>query len=274
MKEKYLIWIIIFLKLTVFSAINMTFEEHLEEAKKGNSYSQWWTGYAYENGLGVEKNYKEAFLWYRQAAESGKNHPAVRMFYDRLGVCYEEGIGVPQSLKEAAKWYTLSAEKGSTAAQLKLSSMYFQGAGVPKDNEKGQKYLWMAAAGQHPNSDPRATAVAQRILGLKHYFGENGFLQDYKFAAVCFWKAMKSGDVDACALLAMCYGSGNGVSKDMALAYVFSNIALSVKLENESAREPLEELRSDFMQELTPAQISAAQEVARDYRKKYFSESP
>ncbi len=57
----------------------------------------------YEEGLGVPQDYKEAFKWFRLAAEQG--------FADGqccLGDMYYEGEGVPHDYAEAIKWWKLA----------------------------------------------------------------------------------------------------------------------------------------------------------------------
>jgi len=50
----------------------------------------------------------------------------------RIGVIYNIGLGVPQDYDLAAQWYLKAADQGHGGAQLKLSTLYFNGQGVPR----------------------------------------------------------------------------------------------------------------------------------------------
>lgn len=53
----------------------------------------------YQKGLGVAKNDKEAFIWYKKAAEEGINH-AQR----ELSTCYAQGLGTDRDPARADYW--------------------------------------------------------------------------------------------------------------------------------------------------------------------------
>ena len=41
-----------------------------QAAKQGNCKAQYMIGYMYHNGLGVEKDYREAFYWFEKASSN------------------------------------------------------------------------------------------------------------------------------------------------------------------------------------------------------------
>src|ERR1039458_24193 len=69
-------------------------------------------GYLYDEGLGVERDYKEAFTWYRKAAE--QNQPAALF---NVGFMYEEAHGVARNLDAAFRYYREAAERGHAEAK-------------------------------------------------------------------------------------------------------------------------------------------------------------
>ena len=80
------------------------FAGHLELAKKGYPLAECQVGYFYYEGLGVQKDLKQAFFWTQKAAEHG----------DRDGQCnlawfYEEAIGVGRDMEKAKYWYSQAA---------------------------------------------------------------------------------------------------------------------------------------------------------------------
>ena len=74
---------------------------------------------SYDNGLGVVKDLKQAFAWYRKAAEQGL---ASAQF--TLGVMYHNGLGIDQDEKTACEWYRQAAEQGHNKARNYHASLY------------------------------------------------------------------------------------------------------------------------------------------------------
>lgn len=138
----------------------------LLEAAKGNLPEALLTlGDVYAQGLGVEKNLKTAFSYYRRAADvgdgfaqqtvaqwlmAGKGVPADRALAchyfveaatdplaylqgevsPEIGKCYETGAIREKSLASAVKWYGLNGRANAA----RLGALYLTGeGGVPKD---------------------------------------------------------------------------------------------------------------------------------------------
>ncbi len=57
-----------------------------------------------------------------------------------LGSMYYQGEGVPQDDQEAVRWYRQAADQGDAYAQNTLGYMYHDGKGVQKDSI--QAYMW------------------------------------------------------------------------------------------------------------------------------------
>ena len=96
----------------------------------------------YQNGLGVNQDYRQAIKWYRLVAEQG-----IANSQSNLGGMYDQGMGVLQDYKEAVKWYQLAAEQGLAQAQYNLGAMYYDGLGVLKDNVSA--HMWFTLSGSH-----------------------------------------------------------------------------------------------------------------------------
>ncbi|HIF03665.1 MAG TPA: sel1 repeat family protein, partial [Nitrospinaceae bacterium] len=90
--------------------------------------AQFYLGWMYYKGLGVDQDYKEAVKWFKKSAEQGYANAQYN-----LGVLYEDGQGVRKDYKQAFKWYRKAAEQGYANAQFNLGFMYDHGQGVRKD---------------------------------------------------------------------------------------------------------------------------------------------
>jgi TPR repeat protein len=93
-------------------------------ATQGLSKSQVSLGYAYDMGLGVEKDQVQAVHWYALAAAQGNPHAE----FD-LGMCYHHGEGVQsdnveQNRAAAIKWFSLALSHGYESGADDLGTVY------------------------------------------------------------------------------------------------------------------------------------------------------
>jgi TPR repeat protein len=124
----------------------------LQEFKADNSAKSLYNlGLMYYRGEGVKEDKKEAFTWFRKAAEQG--YTPARF---SVGVMYYKGVGVEQDRKEAAKWLRRAADQGEAKAQFNLGLMYDKGEGVKKD--RGEAVQWFRKAARQGH------VSAQKIL--------------------------------------------------------------------------------------------------------------
>lgn len=98
--------------------------------------AQYHLGWMYQDGIGVEQDYKHAVDWYQKSSNLG-NVIATNNLADK----YEHGLGVEQDLDIAIELYSIAAEGNVVAAHLSLGRMYLQGRGVEKDLDLAQKHL-------------------------------------------------------------------------------------------------------------------------------------
>lgn len=132
-----------------FDSFNISLEFDEEQLKKirfdaecGDAGSQYLLGNLYEYGQGVKQDYKQAFVWYKNAAKH--DHAAAQF---KLGSFYEDGLGVDQNKELAFEWFEKSAEQDNAAAQFKVGNFYEAGSGVRKNEELA--FEWYAKAAKH-----------------------------------------------------------------------------------------------------------------------------
>ena len=100
-------------------------------------------------------------------------------------------------------------------------------------------------------------AEAQYNLGLMYKAGQ-GVPQDYKTAVKWFSLAAEQGDAKAQYNLGYMYRNGQGVLQDNIYAHMWGNIASSNGSENGG------KLRDIVAEDMTPAQLEKAQDLARE----------
>jgi TPR repeat protein len=157
----------------------------MAKAKAGDAVAQFDLGYAYYLGQGVPKDYVQAALWFRKAADQGD-----AVAQHDLGVLYENGFGVLQDYAQAATWYREAADQGNAEAQSNLGLLYNNGQGVPQD--------YAQAAAWYRKSAEQGYAGAQNNLGSLY---EYGFGVPQSYADAYFWfnlaaSGMKGSELD------------------------------------------------------------------------------
>src|SRR5260370_20495292 len=88
-------------------------------ADQGDAQAQFYVGWMYNNGQGVQQDHTQAVLWYRKAADQGDARAQCN-----LGLMYNNGQGVQQDHTQAALWYRKAADQGVAQAQNNLGFMY------------------------------------------------------------------------------------------------------------------------------------------------------
>jgi hypothetical protein len=150
----------------------LSVQESLLAAPKGDVEAQYTLGRAYQNGFGVKQDMAEAANWYQRAAEQGhleaqnalgmllgvyrQDYAGAAQWFGRaaargnadaqynLGVLYRHGLGVRQNDELAAQWFQKSAEQGHVEAEKELGRLYRSGRGVKQDYIAAYKWLKLA----------------------------------------------------------------------------------------------------------------------------------
>lgn len=94
------------------------FDLTLEKAQSGDASAMYRVGHMYATGSGVEKDYVEAFNWYKRAAKAGNTDAMYA-----LGEAYEHGKGVREDIQQAVNWYDQATLKGNKAAKAALDRL-------------------------------------------------------------------------------------------------------------------------------------------------------
>ena len=121
-----------------------------KSAKNGYVRSQYELGYMYYVGKGVERSYKTAFPYMKDAANQDAKENTVEFFtigkaQYYIGRMYYMGHGIDRNYEKSFSFYKKCADKRSIReAFFMVGYMYLKGKGVNKDLEKGK--FWMKFA--------------------------------------------------------------------------------------------------------------------------------
>ncbi len=161
------------------------------------------------------------------------------------------------ALTALREWRPL-AEQGDAKAQYNLGFMYRKGQGMPQDYAKSLQWYRKAAE--------QGYAKAQYNLG--HMYDKGlGVPQDDAEAVKWYRKAAAQGHAGGQNNLGLMYGSGLGVPQDYVHAHMWFNLAASRYPPGED-RDEVVEVRDIAAERMTPAQISEAQKLAREWKPK------
>ncbi len=203
---------------------------------------------AYQRG-----DYATALREIRPLAEQGDDQA---QYY--LGSMYHYGQGVPQGYAEAVKLYRKAAEQGYANAQNTLGFMYASGRGVPQDDAEAMEWYRKAAE--------QGYAPAQYNIGFLYRKGR-GVPQDYAEAMKWYRKAAEQGHAKAQLFLGNMYGNGQGVPRDDVQAYMWFKLASST-FPPGKGHDLAVKNRDIVAEKMTPAQISDAERLAREWKPK------
>lgn len=87
------------------------FAGYMPLAEQGYPLAECQVGYAYTEGIGVEKDLEQALYWTRRAAEHGDRDGQYN-----LGCFYEEGTAVERDAVQASRWFRDAALQGHDLA--------------------------------------------------------------------------------------------------------------------------------------------------------------
>lgn len=169
-----------------------TFDSMLIAASRGSAEAQFNLGARYENGDGVERDYKEALKWYRMAGEAGfppaQNNLGVMYLMGKgvsqndliafkwfrkaadqgygeaqnnMGIMFQQGRGIQKNLLSAVSYYRVAAEQGNAMAQYNLAFMYHNAQGVGRDIDEAVKWYRLAAAQGHEGAKRALEKIGQ-----------------------------------------------------------------------------------------------------------------
>ncbi len=113
----------------------------------------------------------------------------------------------------------------------------------------------------------KGVAKAQHSLGFMYERGE-GVPQDYAEAVKWYRKAAEQGHAEAQGNLGLMYVGGLCVPQDYVQAHMWLDLAASIFSPGED-RDLAVEYRDIVAEKITPAQISEAEKLAREWKAKH-----
>lgn len=171
--------------LGVKKNFNQAFRLYLKAAEQGDADAMFIVGGMYMKGQGTSVNRAEAFKWLYDAAENGRSSKESQKI---LAEFFLTGQGVPRNYAKALQWYELAAEGGDLEAQNELAYLYFTGNEVERDYEKAHYWFKQAAEKGYP--------LAQYNIGILWYTGNGVPTMDSVKAYAWFSLAAANGYAD------------------------------------------------------------------------------
>lgn len=114
------------------------FSAHQSHAEKGDLYSQYNVGWAYQHGLGVPRDRGKAKNWYLKAAQQG--HADAQY---QLGLLLGKDSAIYAVIGMDTFWYEQAAMNGHVKAAYRLAQAYEQGLGVPEDQQLASEWFML-----------------------------------------------------------------------------------------------------------------------------------
>jgi len=99
-----------------------------QAANAGNNTAKFMLGYAYYQGVGVEKNYYDAVNLIRDAANAGFDEAQYT-----FATIYVSGKGIAQNYGNAVKYYRMAIGQGNVQAMMDLAEILTEGKMYPQN---------------------------------------------------------------------------------------------------------------------------------------------
>ncbi len=134
------------------------------DAPSGDAESQFDRGVRFASGPGAARDYAQAAVCYRKAAD--QSHPLAQF---NLGIMYAEGHGMAPDAAESLVWFGRSARLGDAGAQFKLGDNCYHASlrQTPSDAAESriEAYKWyrLAAAQGYEGSEASYSSLSLKM---------------------------------------------------------------------------------------------------------------
>jgi hypothetical protein len=173
----------------------------------------------YQNGIGVDKDYRKAYELHLKAAQDGDPNG-----YANIGNMYLSGLFVNKDIDKALEYFNKAADLGNYSGLTNLAIMYQTGNGVPLDGNKAVSYYERARKIDH-------TGAADYNLGVLYYSGCGSVRQDYSKAFEHFENSAKKGYAPAKYNMGIMYLKGQYVRQSESSAIIYIEEAAEQKFQ-------------------------------------------
>ncbi|MCD8535406.1 MAG: sel1 repeat family protein [Verrucomicrobia bacterium] len=180
------------------------------DAERGDVRAMDKLGIMYASGLSVNRDNKQAKIWFRRAAE--QEYPSSQ--YNYAVILHGEG-----DYPEAVRWLRKASSHGHVRSIHKLGEMYYQGQGVPLSP--------VEAYGQFIKNAQKGIPASMKWVAILWQNGEVGVEQNPDGAVSILKFLAEKGDAQSQVMLGNSYDAAVGVVKDDVQAiYWFRKAAL------------------------------------------------
>ena len=148
-----------------------------KSAELGNSEAQYNLGYFLQNGVGITKNEKESFEWYKKSSEKGFNNGHYAMM-----MAYGNGIGTEINSKKAFEYALLCANNNDATCMWNIVNCYKNGLGVPKNIPRTLEWATKLSLLENPENLNLSGNITSTRLSLAYIYrdGDNVKKDFYK----------------------------------------------------------------------------------------------
>jgi TPR repeat protein len=170
-----------------------TFNAMMALANKGDAEAQYHVGMMHNNGIGTQKDPRQAFEWFQKSTASGDPLGAYKLgcYYDGQGagvvtsdsnealkyklVSAKAGYALAQhdvailydkqgNPEEALKWWKTAGDQGFPMSLFSLSMAYSAGKAVPRDLSLSYAYFKLSKRAPQKNVDEMAGMLSKPEL--------------------------------------------------------------------------------------------------------------
>ena len=127
----------------------------------GGAKAQTRLALAYSQGMGIDRNLKEAVKWFRKAADKGDMEAQTQ-----LGFMYAKGEGLNKSESQAVYWWQKASIQGHRVAQAHLRSD-FTWTWCHKKHSDGREVVEQSAEQGYMLAQYNLGVMYAKVMGFK-----------------------------------------------------------------------------------------------------------
>lgn len=163
----------------------------IKSAELGNSEAQYNLGYFLQNGVGITKNEKEAFKWYKKSSENGFNdgHYAMMM-------AYGNGQGIEINSDKAFEYALKCANNNDATCMWNVVNCYLTGNGVNTDILKFKEWIIKLAKLLNPENLTLSGKITSARLELANFYKSGEYFQKDNYQSYLWYLIYNENKID------------------------------------------------------------------------------
>lgn len=162
-----------------------------QSAELGNAEAQYNYGCFLQNGVGIEKNEKEAVDWFKKSSDKGFNDSHYAMM-----MAYGNGQGVGQNSELAFQYALKCANNDDATCMWNVVNCYLTGNGVRADTIKFKEWIIKLAKLPNPENLALSGNITSARLEIANFYKKGEYFQKDDYQSYLWYLIYNESKID------------------------------------------------------------------------------